>query len=55
MNKPTLIFSLIGLALLSSFFAINTLNYTKIKQIQANIVRHPENLPKQSTAAYTTF
>ncbi len=37
------------------FYKINDLNYTKQKKIQANLVEHPENLPKNDVAKATSF
>jgi len=40
---------------LVSFYKINALNYTKTKQINESIVKHPENLPTKETARNSTF
>lgn len=37
------------------FYKINDLNYEKQKKIQANLVAHPENLPKNNVAKATSF
>ncbi|MCD5380487.1 hypothetical protein LR004_01035 [Candidatus Gracilibacteria bacterium] len=52
--KIVLFIILLVLAL-SSFYKINSLNYTKIKQINQSIVNHPENLPTKETAKNSTF
>jgi len=40
---------------LTSFYQINKLNYSKSRQIEKNIVEHPENLPTKETAKNTSF
>lgn len=37
------------------FYKVNELNYQKKKQIQENLVNHPENLPKNDVAKATSF
>ncbi len=50
------IFFIILLVLaLTSFYKINSLNYTKSKQIKQEIVNHPENLPTKQTAKNSTL
>jgi len=50
------IFFIILLVLaLVSFYKINSLNYTKTKQIKQSIVNHPENLPTKEVAKNSTL
>nr|MDD3720240.1 hypothetical protein [Candidatus Gracilibacteria bacterium] len=41
--------------ILFGFYKVNELNYQKKKQIQENLVNHPENLPKNDVAKATSF
>lgn len=50
-----LFYILLLILVLFWFFKINELNYQKEKQIQANLVEHPENLPKNDVAKATSF
>lgn len=50
-----LFYILLLILVLFWFFKINELNYQKEKQIQANLVNHPENLPKNEVAKATSF
>lgn len=52
--KKILFIILLVLAL-TSFYKINSLNYTKIKQIKQAIVNHPENLPTKEVAKNSTL
>jgi len=45
---------LLGISLFS-FYKINALNYLKQKEIQQNIVNHPDNLPESSLAKITSI
>lgn len=40
---------------LTSFYKINSINYTKSQEIRESIVNHPENLPTKGTAKNTTL
>lgn len=43
------------MAILWWFYAINSLNYKKIKELQYSITQHPELLPEKDIVAYTSF
>jgi hypothetical protein len=58
MKKNTITWWVIIIALLiiwRGFYYVNTLNYTKHKSIQANIVNHPEKLPNSDMAKIGSF
>ncbi|MDD3302800.1 MAG: hypothetical protein PHN31_04525 [Candidatus Gracilibacteria bacterium] len=48
-------FILVFIGVLFCFYKINELNYNKQKEIQANYVRHPEDLPTSEVAKITSF
>lgn len=52
--KNITIFILLGISLLS-FYRINTLNYTKQKEIQQNVINHPDSLPESNLAQITSI
>ena len=47
------LFLLLGIG--AFFYHVNTLNYIKHKNIQANIVNHPEKLPNSDAARLASF
>ena len=52
--KNIIIFILLGISILS-FYEINNLNYEKAKEIQQNVVNHPDNLPESNLAQMTSI
>lgn len=53
MKKILFIVTLIFI--LFNFYKINELNYKKSKEIDASLVKHPENLPEKNFALQTSF
>ena len=52
--KNIIIAILLGISILS-FYKINTLNYQKVKEIQQNVINHPDSLPESSLAEITSI
>lgn len=50
-----ILFILTLVFVLFNFYKINISNYSKSKEIQANLVKHPEHLPKKEFALETSF
>jgi uncharacterized protein YxeA len=53
--KKIIPITILLLAIIFSFFQINKLNYGKYREIQDNLVNHPENLPTKEVAKKTAF
>ena len=53
-NKRLISLSLLILVLLG-FYSVNSLNYTKHKEIKTSFVEHPENLPTKEAAINSSF
>ncbi|PID87465.1 hypothetical protein CSB07_01500 [Candidatus Gracilibacteria bacterium] len=55
LKMKKILFILMLIFILFNFYKINLSNYSKSKEIQDNLVKHPENLPTKEFALKTSF